>query len=102
MKELLPIGSIVELNNKYIVMIDGYYNQNYNLTYDLYENISIYHYTSWPFDLINIEYKNKELKKYNFYLESTNSYTEKNISKIIFKGYENEDFKKLKDSNSKE
>lgn len=35
MKELLPIGSIVELDNKYIVMIDGYYNLNYNLTYDL-------------------------------------------------------------------
>lgn len=101
MKEFLPIGSIVELDNKYIVMIDGYYAQNYNLTFDLCDNISIYHFTSWPFDLINIKYKNKELKKYKFYLESTNSYTEKNITKIIFKGYENEEFKKLKDTFSK-
>ncbi len=95
MEEYLPIGTIVELKNKYIAMIRGYFSSsysNYGAELRLHKE-SKYDFMEFPFDCCNYKCDYKKLKKCDWYLEGR--FTDKDITKVIFEGYKDDSYYEL-------
>jgi len=118
--EMLPVGTIVKLNDDKLVMISGYWSPMLS-DFPGCENIyggtiltdisliksrfnhepltcsEIYAVTAYPLDPLNLSCNPKSiLKQYNWYYNSTCTFIKAtDIKEIIFMGYRNEEYTKL-------
>ena len=94
--ELLPIGTVVKIRNKYLAIIIGYFGYSHNSSQNLTEFVGDYEVSPYPFDCMNIKNDFKLFKKYDWFNFKLNVINKNDITDIIFMGYKDSEFEKMK------